>query len=276
VRHRQVLDAWAKRACWFPQCPDQAGAGTSRKAERNGGSNTARVMWRLRATQSSGPASTDTPRAPGPGVEGLAPQGVSIYMDCSPLPVDLLGRLSTGPLAPGWERSSCASPPVELRVSPGAQFVQDEAMPVSVSLQTVHPRKLAAVRRERARSVRRGVRPWTRCGNSSATSRGCGRTATMFSFTTTRRGLASRCCAISVSRSRAQLNPWARCTRPRHKVAKPPLPSTVARTTVCRRRTKRFDSGLWQTEGSPPGSHGRSTAITRRIHPALRQRSLTC
>ena len=105
----------------------------------------------------------------------------------------------------------------------------DRGMPVSVNFQTVHPRKLAAVRRRsrRARLARRGGPPWTRSGSSFAASRVCGLMATTFSSTTTRSSRARRYCATSVLRSRAHLRLRARCTRPKRQGARLPSPSTA-------------------------------------------------
>ena len=67
-------------------------------------------------------------------------------------------------------------------------------MPVSVNLQTVHPRKLAAVRREvpRARWAPRGGRPQARAGPSFAASQAYGLMVTTFFSTSTRHSRARR------------------------------------------------------------------------------------
>ena len=92
-------------------------------------------------------------------------------------------------------------------------------MPVSVNVQTVYPRKLAAVRRE----VPPGAvgAAWGpalgRSGPSFAASQACGPMATTFFSTTTRLSRARRYCATLVSRSLAHLKLTARCTRPKRK-----------------------------------------------------------
>src|ERR1700722_9703700 len=100
-------------------------------------------------------------------------------------------------------------------------------MPISVNLQAVHPRKLAAVRCEvaPARLARRGDQPWVRSGSSFEVSRSCGLMATIFFSTNTRHSGGRRHCATSASRSRAHLKLRARCTRPKRQRAKLPWQS---------------------------------------------------
>ena len=103
-------------------------------------------------------------------------------------------------------------------------LVYDRGMPVSVSVQTVHPASWLryGARSRRARLARRGGLRWARSGTSFAASRGCGLTATTSSSTTTRRSRARRYCATSASRSRADLKPRARFTRPKRQGARLP------------------------------------------------------
>src|SRR5450755_1246095 len=86
-------------------------------------------------------------------------------------------------------------------------LVYDRGMPVSVNLQTVHPRRLAAVRREVAPGAVGSA--WgpalDKVWEFIAGSQDCGLMATTFFSTTTRHSRARRCCATSVSRSRAHL-----------------------------------------------------------------------
>ena len=84
-------------------------------------------------------------------------------------------------------------------------LVYDRKMPVSVNPQPVHPRKLAAVRREVAPGAVGSAwgRPLARSGRSFAVSRARGLRATTFFSATTRHSRARPYCATSVSRSRA-------------------------------------------------------------------------
>src|SRR5215469_473084 len=66
-----------------------------------------------------------------------------------------------------------------------------------------------AARSRRARLAQRGGQPLARSGSSFAASRGCGRTATTFSSTNTRRSPGCQSCVTSVWRSRAHLGGYA-------------------------------------------------------------------
>jgi hypothetical protein len=126
-------------------------------------------------------------------------------------------------------------------------LVYDRGMSVSVNLQTVHARKLAAVRREAVGSA------WgpalARSGSSFAASQACGLMATTFFSTTTRHSRARRYCATSVSRSRAHLKLRARRTRPKRKGARLLSRSTAAVQSLERgaRRDRKMDGG--ESEG---------------------------
>jgi len=90
--------------------------------------------------------------------------------------------------------------------------VYHQGMPASVNVQTVHPRKLAAVRREVAPGA---------VGSAWGPA-----LAKVWEFIRSQSGLRT------VSRSRVHLNLGARCMRPKRERARLPSPSTAARTTA--------------------------------------------
>ena len=105
-------------------------------------------------------------------------------------------------------------------------------MPVSVNVQTVHPRKLAAVRREvppGAVGAAWGpavgkVWPFIRSQPGLWTN---GHNIFLYHHPAQKAG---RYCATSVSRSRVHLKLPARCTQPKRRRARLPSRSTAART----------------------------------------------
>jgi hypothetical protein len=119
-------------------------------------------------------------------------------------------------------------------------FAYDRAMGVSINVQAVHARKLAAVRREVAPGgVSSAWKPaLDKVWELVHSQPDCGPTATTFFCINIRQHRAPQCCATSVSRSRAHLNPRARCTRPntrrRSRRGHPPRPlQSYARDARC-------------------------------------------
>src|SRR4051794_26274254 len=132
-------------------------------------------------------------------------------------------------------------------------------MPVSVNVRTVHPRKLAAVRREVAPGA-----------VGSAWGPALGK---VWDFIRSQPGLRTDghniflyhhptgpgtpiLCDFGVEVTRT-FETAAKCTRQKRPGATLPSPSTADRTTASTRRTTRSGNGLRRTGGSPPGSRGR-------------------